>query len=159
LRAAIGCQEAATRASRILTQHLQEQLRVGVGVHCGNAVIGRIGKTSDQTSPSRLTAIGGTVNIAARLEAATKELKAGIVVSSATMNTAGISDPALYGERSEIAVHNISEPVDVVAIRETEALATVLGVEPQRANAGTTQRTISALATRVQPFSKKTGSQ
>jgi adenylate cyclase len=123
LRAAIAAHEATAKATRILTQHLHEPLRIGVGIHVGNVVVGRIGKTSDQTSPSRLTAIGDTVNVAARLEAATKELASAIVVSTRTLKTAGIALEAAIGERSSINVHNISEPVDVVAIRDFSAIS------------------------------------
>ncbi len=90
IRAAIAAQRATTSASRMLTQHLNEPLRVGIGVHTGMAVIGRIGRTADQTQPSRLTAIGDSVNIAARLESATKELACSIVLSGRTLELAGL---------------------------------------------------------------------
>ena len=126
LRAALAAEQATHAASRMLTQHLNEPLRIGIGVDTGQAVIGRIGKTSDQREPSRLTAIGGTVNIAARLESATKELQAGIVVSTRTLTTAGIAFDEAIGERSGISVHNISQQIDVVAVRDAKALATRL---------------------------------
>lgn len=124
IRAAIGVHEAAAKTSAELKQHLQEPLRIGVGIHAGQAVIGRIGKTSDQTSPSRLTAIGGTVNVAARLESATKELKAPIVISARLMQQAGIE--IKNARHSSIEVHNITEPVDVVAITDLETLGEAL---------------------------------
>ena len=123
IRAALAAQKATTDASRILTQHLNEPLKIGIGIHTGMAVIGRIGRTTDQTSPSRLTAIGDTVNVAARLEAATKELKTGIVVSSHALECAGIAITKETGVRSSIMVHNISKPVDVVAINELGSIA------------------------------------
>lgn len=126
LRAAVGAHQAAASASRILTQHLREPLRIGIGVDIGEVVVGRIGKTSDQTNPSRLTAIGDAVNIAARLEASTKELAAPIVVSARTLERGGVEIADDVGERHSISVHNISEPVDVVAIAEPEKLPLAL---------------------------------
>ncbi|MEM7464432.1 MAG: adenylate/guanylate cyclase domain-containing protein [Pseudomonadota bacterium] len=122
IQAAVNSQAAAEVANGLLKQHLNEPLRIGIGVHTGQAVVGRVGKTSDQVSPSRLTAVGDTVNVAARLEAATKELAAGLVISAQTFELAGIEITSDIGERSKIKVHNITEPVDVVAVREYSAL-------------------------------------
>ncbi len=133
IRAAIAAQEACRNASKLLTHHISEPIRIGIGIHTGQAVVGRIGKTSDQTTPSRLTAIGDTVNIAARLESATKELQAGIVVSRRTFDLAGLSDE-VGGRKSSIRVHNITEPVDVVAIDDMAPFKTALGVLSNSAN-------------------------
>lgn len=58
-----------------------EAFRIGVGVHAGQAVVGTIG------SPRRLdyTAIGDTVNAAARIEAANKALGTEVLLSGATV--------------------------------------------------------------------------
>ncbi len=157
LRAAIAAQEATVNASRILTQHLSEPLRIGIGVHTGMVVVGRIGKTSDQVTPSRLTAIGDTVNVSARLESATKELKCGIVASVHSLEVAGIDDPAQFGARSKINVHNISEPVDVVAISETATLALRLGMsKAEKPESTERKRNFAALAGNFTSLSKKT---
>jgi adenylate cyclase len=139
IRAALASEAAARASSRILTHHLSEPIRIGIGVDIGTAVIGRIGRTSDQVAPSRLTAIGDTVNIAARLESATKELNCPIVLSSRAVDAAGIKLTKEIGDREKISVHNISEPVDIVAIRDLGALRTGLGeTDPSQRKAGHT---------------------
>lgn len=50
---------------------------IGIGVHYGEAVIGTLGSSSKE----RLTAIGDTVNVASRIEAANKEAGTRLLIS------------------------------------------------------------------------------
>lgn len=54
------------------------EIRAGIGVHCGEALLGDIG-----SNRLEFAVLGMTVNIAARLENLTRKLQAGIVISEA----------------------------------------------------------------------------
>jgi adenylate cyclase len=87
-------------------------LRVGIGIHTGKVVVGTVG------SRNRLdyTAIGDTTNTAARIEAATKELQAEIVISEATVMCVPEVLQRLPHSRREIFVKGKDEPLTVYKI-------------------------------------------
>ncbi|MCX7632924.1 MAG: adenylate/guanylate cyclase domain-containing protein [Turneriella sp.] len=60
-------------------QFFGEEFRIGIGIHFGDVIIGEIGHPSKH----QITAIGDNVNIASRVEAATKTTNASILVSEA----------------------------------------------------------------------------
>jgi len=122
LSAAVNTLKASENVSRILTQHIDEPIKIGIGIHIGTAVVGRIGKTIDQVGPSRLTAIGDSVNIAARLESANKELNSVVVISKAVADIAELPGNMKLGQNSKITVHNISKPIEVISICDPKNL-------------------------------------
>ena len=76
-----------------MADELPERLRIGIGLHTGPAILGRIGVASESGAGERITALGDTVNAASRLESASKELAAELVVSKQTLEMAGYELP------------------------------------------------------------------
>ena len=121
---AAGCRQAlaASRAmvegvaalSAELVGELPVPLRIGIGIHAGPAVVGRMG-----WGPSfYLTAVGDTVHVAARLEQATKDYRCELVVSEAVGRYAGVDLSAF--RRDDLAVRNRAARV---AVRIVERVA------------------------------------
>ncbi|MEL6621917.1 MAG: adenylate/guanylate cyclase domain-containing protein [Pseudomonadota bacterium] len=91
-------------------------LRVGIGVHKGPVVLGGIG---DEGRGFTITALGESVTIASRLEAATKRVLADCLVSEDVLTAAGRGIPT--GERREVTVPGRAEPIVAYSVtRETE---------------------------------------
>lgn len=77
LAAARAMSEGLQKLNIALENDLLQPLRLGIGIHFGYAIVGKMG----YESVSLLTAIGDIVNTASRLESATKEFKVEFIVS------------------------------------------------------------------------------
>ena len=100
LAAARAMVEGVDALSAELGAHLGAPLRIGIGIHTGPAVVGRMGWGES----FYLTAVGDTVHVAARLEQATKDYTAQLVVSEAVARHADLD---LSGFPShDLSVHN-----------------------------------------------------
>lgn len=80
LNAAIEMQKAMQKLGKKWTEEKRPVLQMGIGIHTGEAILGNIG------SERRVeyTAIGDSVNVASRLEQATKILNVPILLSEST---------------------------------------------------------------------------
>ena len=122
-----GCRQALAAAQRMvdqvqmlsqaLAEELAEPLRIGVGIHCGPAVVGRMG----YGATIHLTAIGDTVNVASRLQDLTKEFSCHLVISEEVAQQAGLNLSAL--PRHEITVRNRREALAIFVVADVAALA------------------------------------
>jgi len=124
----VGCRQAlaAARAmvrgvealSAELTGDLAQPLRLGIGIHVGHAVVGRMGYRDS----TYFTAVGDTVHVAARLEQATKDYACDLVISEDVATRAALDVSGF--PRHEIALRNRAEPV---AVRVVERAANLTG--------------------------------
>jgi adenylate cyclase len=115
--AAAGCRQAMAAARAMvegvdalsveLAGDLPAPLRIGIGVHAGPAVVGQMGWGES----FYLTAVGDTVHVAARLEQATKDYNAELVVSEEVARIAMLDLSAFPGH--ELAVRNRAGRVGV----------------------------------------------
>jgi adenylate cyclase len=129
---AIACRQAlnAVRAiserlealNRQLSNELAEPLRIGIGLHVGHVIVGEMG----HGRAASLTAIGDAVNVASRLEIATKDYQCEAVVSESLMEIAGISVSEL--PHAELPIRGRSQPLPVVLLRHGRDLRTAFTV-------------------------------
>lgn len=107
-----------------LAGELDEPLRMGIGLHTGTVILGEMGYGSARG----LTAIGDTVNVASRLEAATKSLKCILCISEDVITAAEMTVPVsaqqqipVRGKRAKVSIYGVNHPDDLTAPAPTPA--------------------------------------
>jgi adenylate cyclase len=119
LAAARGMVRGVEALSRELGADLAQPLRLGIGIHVGHAVVGRMGYRDN----TYFTAVGDTVHVAARLEQATKDYACDLVISEHVAARAALDVSGF--PRHEIALRNRAEPVLVRVVERVESLGDV----------------------------------
>lgn len=122
----VGCRQALAAAgeivarvdalSRTLAGELQEPLKIGVGIHSGPAVVGRMG----YGEAVNLTAIGDTVNVASRLQDLCKEYSCQLVISEQVAQQARLDVSSV--RRDELKVRNRREALTIFVINDVPAV-------------------------------------
>jgi adenylate cyclase len=116
LVAASGMVERVNRLSESLQNELAQPLRIGIGIHCGPAIVGRMGY-----GPTvHVTAIGDTVNVASRLQDSTKEYGCQLVISEEVARRSGLDTAQLV--RHELTVRNRREALSIFVVDDVTVL-------------------------------------
>jgi adenylate cyclase len=122
----IGCAQALAAAgsmvrglhelSQSLAEELEAPLRMGIGIHTGPAVVGRMGHGVAQY----LTAVGDTVHVASRLQELTKEFSCQVVISEPVAVRANL-DVSVFPHHT-LTVRNRHNPLVIRTIDDIQAL-------------------------------------
>ena len=109
-------QARINRLNQELKNELKEPLKIGIGIHCGQAIVGTMGPPS---SPN-YSAIGDCINAAARLEGTSKELECILVVADQVVQNADVDfsqfpsrQISLRGKQQSVLAYAINNPLDV----------------------------------------------
>lgn len=111
LKAAAGIGEGLARFNDRLIKEGGEPVRIGIGLHLGEIVLGEIG-----AGRAPRTIIGDAVNTASRLEAKTKELGVPLLITKDLLLSTGL--PIDDVEFTQLTLRGVAEPVEAVAISD-----------------------------------------
>jgi adenylate cyclase len=118
MRGAIAIETRLARMNEALAADLVEPLRAGISIHSGEAIVGTMGPPATPI----LSALGDTVNVAARLESETKRRDCMLVISSACAAAAGVDlgafpshTTSVRGRRKTVTYHAIGAPSALAA--------------------------------------------
>jgi adenylate cyclase len=130
-----GCRQALIAAkrmveqvevlSRALAEDLPEPLNIGVGIHCGPAVVGRMG----YGEMVHVTAIGDTVNVASRLQDLTKQYSCQLIVSEEVAKRAQLNTGDF--PRHDLTVRNRRESLAIFVVENVKQLDNAASARPE----------------------------
>jgi class 3 adenylate cyclase/nitrite reductase/ring-hydroxylating ferredoxin subunit len=117
VKASVEMLEANDRMAPYMEATYGHAFPIGIGVHYGEAVIGMLGSSSKE----RLTAIGDTVNIASRIEAANKEAGTRLLISGELYEL--VKDDVIMEDFIRVKLRGTQERVSLYEISGVEPAA------------------------------------
>lgn len=120
LRAASKIASNVAHLNRQVATEVHEPIQYGIGIHAGEVIVGDIGFRGHTV----FTALGDSVNVAARLQDLTKALDCKAIVSEEVCNTAGIAADALT--RTDVDIRGHNERMTVRTAKDPAVLASLL---------------------------------
>ncbi|MEG3859634.1 adenylate/guanylate cyclase domain-containing protein [Microcoleus sp. herbarium12] len=115
VRAGVEMLEELDKLNPYFETLYRHRLRIGIGIHCGLAVVGNLGAQKNQT----VTAIGDAVNFASRIESANKQVGTSLLISQET-----------YEEIKDLAIVNQCVSVKIPGKSGEYPLYEVVGMPP-----------------------------
>jgi len=122
LAGALEMARALEQLNQTLRHELKEPLRMGIGIHAGQVIVGEMGHGRARA----LTAIGDAVNTASRLESLTKEYASQLVVSDEVASQAGVDLSSFPSY--EIEIRGRVRPLSIRVIANARDLEPALAV-------------------------------
>lgn len=111
INAATKMNDELKKLNESLINDLPFPLKMGIGIHTGNVIIGKMG----YKHAKNLTAVGDAVNTASRLESLTKELNSQIIISKYTFELSEYQIKDL--EEDTVNIVGKNDLFDIIKIR------------------------------------------
>ncbi len=116
LKAASDVSRALENFNKQLAGENSPEIKIGMGLHLGDLVLGEIGAQGHASH----TIIGDAVNVASRLEGETKGLSVELLVSGAVLAAAGIDTTRL--SLTEFQLRGVAEPIAALPVQRASQL-------------------------------------
>mgnify|MGYP001106201071 CR=1 FL=1 len=120
LEAATAIGTALERFNAQLASEGEGPVRIGIGLHLGELVLGEIGSAAHAPT----TIIGDSVNTASRLEAQTKPLQVELLVSAQLLAAAGYA-PERFALQ-QMRLRGVSDSLAALPVQQAAALPRIL---------------------------------